>query len=137
MSRGNKNKKPNADKERRRKEWIRKANEHFPNEEAAADFGVTKADLSAASERSLGERSFKRRALADIRSAGVSLGWIALLFAVASWFVWPVLLGGTAAVLGFVAFSQGSRGLGIMAMVLGLIAVTIYLILIPLYFLTV
>lgn len=119
-----------------REDWIRKANEHFPKEEAASELGAAKADwktVPAAGER--GDR--KRKALGNIRSSGVATGWVALLFAVCSWFIWPVLLGGTAAVLGFVAFSQGSRGLGILSMALGLIALTVYLILIPLYFLAV
>lgn len=68
------------------------------------------------------------------RSAGRAAGWTGLIIAIMSWFVWPVLLGLSAAFIGFVAFRQGSRGLGIWSMTLGLIAVASYLVLIPLYY---
>lgn len=70
----------------------------------------------------------------ETRSAGVAVGWAGLVIALISWFIWPVLLGISAAVLGFIAFRQGSRGLGTWSITLGLISALAYLILIPLYY---
>jgi len=58
--------------------------------------------------------------------AGVSLGWIALVFAIASLFFWPVIMGPTAAILGFYAYQQGQRGLGTWSMILGGIAFFVF-----------
>ncbi|RXZ77142.1 hypothetical protein EBB07_33230 [Paenibacillaceae bacterium] len=65
---------------------------------------------------------------------GRSTGIIALLFSIASWFVWPILLGLTAAAIGFIAYRQGSRILGAWAMSLGVVAAVCFLVLIPLYY---
>jgi hypothetical protein len=62
-----------------------------------------------------------------------TVGWISLIFAIASWFLWPVIMGPTAAALGLYAFSTGSRALGIWSMTLGIIAAAVYLVLIPVY----
>ncbi|GFN30361.1 hypothetical protein [Paenibacillus xylaniclasticus] len=67
-------------------------------------------------------------------SLSSTVGWIGLIFAIASWFLWPVILGPTAAALGVYAYSTGSRALGIWAMSIGLIAAIVYIVLIPLYF---
>ncbi|GKU79694.1 hypothetical protein [Paenibacillus sp. L3-i20] len=67
-------------------------------------------------------------------TSGGALGFVSLLFAIASMFIWPVLMGATAAVLGYVAYRQGSRALGGWAMTIGIIAVTFNIILVPLYY---
>jgi hypothetical protein len=61
------------------------------------------------------------------------IGWIALVLAIASLFVWPVVLGPAGALLGLAAWSQGSRGLGVWSIVLGVISFLSYLVLVPLY----
>ncbi|PWV95432.1 hypothetical protein DFQ01_12736 [Paenibacillus cellulosilyticus] len=66
-------------------------------------------------------------------TASSTVGWVGLIFAIASWFLWPVIMGPTAAALGLYAFSTGSRALGIWAMTLGIIAAAVYLVLIPIY----
>ncbi|WP_018756716.1 hypothetical protein [Paenibacillus terrigena] len=58
--------------------------------------------------------------------AGVSLGWIALVFAIASLFFWPVIMGPTAGILGFYAYQQGQRGLGSWSMILGGVAFFVF-----------
>lgn len=60
-------------------------------------------------------------------------GWAGLILAIASLFVWPVLLGPGAAVIGFVALTQGHRALGIWSIVIGLISFMAYIVLVPLY----
>jgi len=69
-------------------------------------------------------------------TAGRVIGWIALTFAVASWFLWPVLMGATAALLGWFAYRQGSKKLGAWAVGIGLVALAAYLALLPLYYYT-
>lgn len=102
------------------------------NEEMGADFAygmpTTHAERVAARHGRDGEVE------AGAKSAGVPLGWVSLIFAIASWFVWPVLLGATAAVLGFLAYRQGARGLGGWAMAIGLVAVALNLIIVPFYY---
>ncbi|TYP77987.1 hypothetical protein [Paenibacillus methanolicus] len=96
-------------------------------EEMAAELAVPVTGLNRSS------RSREESARAT-RSAGRAAGWTGLIIAIMSWFVWPVLLGLSAAFIGFVAFRQGSRGLGIWSITLGLIAAASYLVLIPLYY---
>lgn len=69
-------------------------------------------------------------------TAGRVIGWVALAFAVASWFLWPVLMGATAALLGWFAYRQGSKRLGGWAVGIGLVALAAYLALLPLYYYT-
>lgn len=100
------------------------------NEEMGADFAYgmplnrAEAGRSRASD---GEG-------AETKTTGYSLGWVSLVFAIASWFVWPVLMGATAAVLGYLAYRQGAKGLGTWAMVIGLVALMLQLVIVPLYF---
>ena len=63
-----------------------------------------------------------------------TLGWVGLLFAIASWFVWPVLMGASAAILGFLAYKEGAKGLGRWSIAIGLIALAFNLIIAPFYF---
>jgi hypothetical protein len=62
-----------------------------------------------------------------------TIGFIAILLAVASLFVWPALLGSVAVILGIFAWMKGSKALGAWSIILGLISVTAYFVLIPLY----
>jgi hypothetical protein len=66
------------------------------------------------------------------RSAGY-VGWVAIMLAVASLFVWPAVLGPAAILLGFISWVQGSRALGIWSVVLGVISFIAYIALVPLY----
>ncbi|WP_020615611.1 hypothetical protein [Paenibacillus daejeonensis] len=69
-------------------------------------------------------------------AAGRVIGWTALAFAIASWFLWPVLMGAASALLGWFAYRQGSKTLGIWSIVIGLVALAAYLALLPLYYYT-
>lgn len=69
-------------------------------------------------------------------AAGRVIGWTALVFAIASWFLWPVLMGAASALLGWFAYRQGSKTLGVWSIVIGLVALAAYLALLPLYYYT-
>lgn len=99
------------------------------NEEMAAEIAPP-----AAAVRPDRSKRLRNNAVQETRSAGIATGWSALVLAVLSWFIWPVLLGVAAAVVGYVAFRQGARVLGIWSITLGLIAVLSYLVLIPVYY---
>jgi hypothetical protein len=111
--------------------WLRESGKKLPEEEMAADFAVSREEAPAVDRETDDDRK-RRRALAEVRSAGRSLGWTAIVLAVAALFLWPILLGLTAAVLGFAAFRQGARSLGVWAMTLGLIAAVAYFLITPL-----
>lgn len=64
--------------------------------------------------------------------ANTTLGIVSLVFALASWFIYPLILGPAAAVFGFIAWYQGSRTLGGWSIALGVIAFLAYMVL-PLY----
>ncbi|SDM89332.1 hypothetical protein SAMN04487897_101397 [Paenibacillus sp. yr247] len=62
-----------------------------------------------------------------------AVGYVALFVALASLFVWPVLLGISGIVLGVIAFLMGNKGLGSWSIALGFIAVAAYFLLVPYY----
>ncbi|CAM3961133.1 DUF308 domain-containing protein [Paenibacillus alkaliterrae] len=101
------------------------------NEEMGADFAVDSPVVHAERRE---ERFVERSERADAKTGGYALGWVSLVFAIASWFIWPVLLGATAAVLGFIAYRQGARGLGGWSMAIGIIALALNLLIVPFYY---
>lgn len=105
------------------------------NEEMAADYAVGASPVYGAG-RSVDRSEAANREEEDdgTRSGGYAIGWVALTFAIASWFIWPVLLGATAAVIGYLAYRQGARGLGGWSMAIGLTAVVLYLVIVPFYY---
>ncbi|WP_165279941.1 DUF4190 domain-containing protein [Paenibacillus protaetiae] len=109
-----------------REQHLKELNRDF-NEEMGADFAAGGYAHRARTEQSSDDSPISR-------PAGYSLGWVALVFAAVSWFVWPVLLGITSAVLGFIAYTQGARRMGAWSMAIGLIAAAVYLVIIPFYY---
>lgn len=109
---------------------------HLPNvnEEMGADFayGMPPAHIERTADRN--EHRAYDDDREDTRSSGYALGWVSLIFAIASWFIWPVLLGASAAVMGYIAYRQGARGLGGWAMAIGLVAVALNLVIVPFYY---
>ncbi|OMF34274.1 hypothetical protein BK133_12870 [Paenibacillus sp. FSL H8-0548] len=101
------------------------------NEEMAADFAINQPVVHAKRGE---DRSVERVEPERAYSGGYAIGWVSLVFAIASWFIWPVLMGVTSAVLGFIAYRQGARGLGGWSMAIGLIAVALNLVIVPLYY---
>jgi hypothetical protein len=65
--------------------------------------------------------------------APATLGWISLIVALVSLFVWPYVLGPVAAVMGFVSYFQGSRALGIWSLIIGVVSILSYWVLVPYY----
>ena len=68
---------------------------------------------------------------ADTRSAGNNAGvWgaVAILAAIASWVIWPTVLGPFGAIAGVVAYMKGRRSLGGWAFALGTISFIFFLI---------
>jgi len=108
---------------------------HMPNfnEEMGADFAY---GLPTAPVQPAATRHDVRDVESEVnkQTASYPLGWVALIFAIASWFVWPMLLGATAAVLGYMAYRRGARGLGGWAIAIGLVAVALNLVIVPLYY---
>lgn len=116
------------------------------NEEMAAEISVPPTGLrtpgaisptyglpSANAEREAGRPPVDARS--EQAGAARIAGWFALAFAIASLFVWPLLLGLTAAAIGYYAFRQGSKGLGVWSMTIGLLAAAAYIVFIPITYL--
>ncbi|EXX91878.1 hypothetical protein BG53_15050 [Paenibacillus darwinianus] len=125
---------------------IRELGMSVDNEEMAAELAVPPTGLrkpgpelptnglpSANAERDA------ERSPVDARSertdAGRMVGWFGLAFAIASLFVWPLLLGLTAAAIGYYAFRQGSKALGLWSITIGLLAAAAYIVFIPIAYL--
>ncbi|WP_052350450.1 hypothetical protein [Paenibacillus gorillae] len=97
------------------------------NEEMASDFAV-------GSTVSYVPREEREEAVEREESGGTALGWVSLVFAVASWFLWPVLMGLSSVALGYMAYRQGARALGGWAIAIGLIAILLSAVIVPLYY---
>ncbi|MDP5273113.1 hypothetical protein [Chengkuizengella axinellae] len=97
------------------------------DEEFAAEY----APFNVANFNRERNESLRDSAETDV-GANTTLGIISLVFALASWFIYPLVLGPAAAVFGFIAWYQGSRTLGGWSIALGVIAFLAYMVL-PLY----
>ncbi|GAB6990642.1 hypothetical protein [Paenibacillus pini] len=64
-------------------------------------------------------------------STGRTAGYVGLAFGIASLFMWSIILGPIAAVTGYYAYSQGSKGWGAWSMGLGILSTLSYFVLIP------
>ncbi|GGD71262.1 DUF4190 domain-containing protein [Paenibacillus nasutitermitis] len=106
-----------------------KADHHPYNEEMSAELAAPVGRL----ERTENQTKV-HQAVEETTEAGRAAGWAALVLSLLSWFVWPLLLGATGAVVGFIAYRQGAKSLGLWSMVLGLISFLAYLVIIPIYF---
>lgn len=105
------------------------------NEEMGADFAYGMPATPVVHDRAGHDRAGEEPTqAAATESSGTAVGWAALVLAIASWFVWPVLMGATATVLGFIAYRQGAKGLGAWSMAVGLAALALNLIIVPLYY---
>lgn len=67
----------------------------------------------------------------DTGTASRTVGYVGVGLGIASLFVWSIILGPLAAVMGFYAYSQGSKTSGAWAVGLGAIATLSYFFLIP------
>ncbi|MCU6707696.1 DUF4190 domain-containing protein [Paenibacillus sp. J5C_2022] len=111
-------------------------NESLPNgamsfkEEMGADFAYG-MPVSKPSEKF---RYEEESVHSEADSGAFALGWIALVFSIASLFLWPVLLAPTAMILGYMAYKQGARGLGGWSVAIGLLVLAIHFIITPIYY---
>ncbi|OZB91901.1 hypothetical protein CJP46_27045 [Paenibacillus sp. XY044] len=66
-----------------------------------------------------------------VQNYGRTAGYVGVGFGVLSLFMWSIILGPLAAVIGFYAYSQGSKVWGGWAMGLGILATISYFVLVP------
>ncbi|MBP1999187.1 hypothetical protein J2Z69_000206 [Paenibacillus shirakamiensis] len=107
--------------EKRRIDYPRRIHQ----EEYAADIAPTTSFTQSNEEKA--DPSYDNHADAGGRTSA----YIGLALGIASLFVWSIILGPIAAVLGFYAYSQGSKTTGMWAAALGVISILAYFVLIP------
>lgn len=101
------------------------------DEEYAAEVApAPRALVQPEKERPMESRAADRE---SEQTAGAGMGWTALILALASLFLLPQWLGPAAAIVGAIAWTRGSRALGVWSIVIGLISLVSYFILVPLY----
>ncbi|NOU68116.1 hypothetical protein GC096_29220 [Paenibacillus sp. LMG 31461] len=125
----------NATKERFQKSQLHLESGLHAGEEYAAEIAVPQTrisrDYKSSSTSTVSDEEVAELVEAVTRNKAV--GYIALFVALASLFVWPVLLGISGIILGVIAFVMGNKSLGSWSVALGLIAVAAYFLLIPYY----
>lgn len=103
-------------------------------EEYAADVAPlrTSANRETLSERTEGNGAgTANRSQADTAGAGKTVGYVGVGLGIASLFMWSIILGPLAAVMGFYAYSQGNKTSGAWAIGLGIVSTLSYFVLIP------
>lgn len=126
-----------ATKERFQKDQLRVESGLNHKEEYAAEIAVPTRKINYAepykakpethsdvSDEEIGE-------LVEAVTRNKAVGYVALFVALASLFVWPVLLGVSGIVLGVIAFLMGNKRLGSWSVALSFIAVAAYFLLVP------
>ncbi|MGP0587539.1 hypothetical protein [Paenibacillus timonensis] len=84
-----------------------------------------------------GERAEKTRdadrsdRVDGVRTAGRTVGYVGVGLGIASLFMWSIILGPLAAVMGFYAYSQGNKTSGAWAIGLGIVSTLSYFVLMP------
>ncbi|MDQ0192611.1 hypothetical protein [Paenibacillus wynnii] len=63
--------------------------------------------------------------------SGKTMGYVGLAFGIASLFLWSVILGPIAAVIGYFAYGRGQKTTGAWAMGLGIVAALSYFVMLP------
>ncbi|CAH1204427.1 hypothetical protein PAECIP111891_02505 [Paenibacillus allorhizoplanae] len=125
----------NATKERFQKSQLHLESGLHAQEEYAAEIAVPQArisrDYKSSSTSTVSDEEVAELVEAVTRNKAV--GYVALFVALASLFVWPVLLGISGIILGVIAFVMGNKSLGSWSVALGFIAVAAYFLLIPYY----
>ncbi|WP_196427111.1 hypothetical protein [Paenibacillus woosongensis] len=96
-------------------------------EEYSAEVAPTRTYESSRTDREANQDD----AAADTGTAGRTVGYVGVGLGIASLFVWSIVLGPLAAIMGFYAYSQGSKTSGAWAIGLGAIATLSYFFLIP------
>ncbi|OCT17132.1 hypothetical protein A8709_24430 [Paenibacillus pectinilyticus] len=126
----------NATKERFQKDQLRIESGLNSREEYAAEIAVPTSGRMNRYESSAPGSSVSDEEVAELVEAvtrNKAVGYVAFFVALASLFVWPVLLGVSGIILGVIAFVMGNKGLGSWSVALGIIAVAAYFLLMPYY----
>ncbi|AIQ13937.1 DUF4190 domain-containing protein [Paenibacillus durus] len=106
----------------RRVDYPRKAPEH--REEYASE--ISPFPVRSNSPEDSEERGRDREGEAD-----KTAGYAGLVLGIASLFIWPIILGPSAAVLGYYAYNKGRKTAGGWAIGLGIVATLSYFVMIP------
>ncbi|WNS43795.1 hypothetical protein [Paenibacillus sp. MMS20-IR301] len=128
----NHNDESGSDRQERRKIILRPRRVDYPrrdrthDEEYAAELSPLPAQLQRTSGRET-ENSGSSVTDSDNRS----IGYIGLGFAVVSLFIWSIIMGPIATVLGYYAYARGQKTAGAWAMGLGIVSTLSYFVLIP------
>ncbi|WP_238996461.1 DUF5353 domain-containing protein [Paenibacillus pinistramenti] len=104
------------------------------NEEYAAEFAAVrdrKIQASALNRQETQSEEAGSSAAGTGAEAGQIAGVAAIVLGVLALFMWTIVLGPVAAILGYYAYSQDKRTIGAWGMALGLIATLSYFVLIP------
>lgn len=110
----------------------------YPRKTHREEYAVEVAPLrTAANRETLSERTegngvgTANRSQADTAGAGKTVGYVGVGLGIASLFMWSIILGPLAAVMGFYAYSQGNKTSGAWAIGLGIVSTLSYFVLIP------
>lgn len=96
--------------------------------EVADGTAVPRRTLHLPEEDSPARAKETDRRLTLLEGRGGLWGAVALISAIASWILWPTVLGPVAVIAGFVAFTKGRRAMGSWSIALGLISFIIFLV---------
>ncbi|MFD2116098.1 hypothetical protein ACFSTH_05045 [Paenibacillus yanchengensis] len=109
-------------------------------EEFAADFAYSDPNVYARSEagRHISEVDMLTSTHDDVeleaRSSSNLISFTGIVFAVASWFIWPILMAIAAIVLGFLAYSNENKKWSSTAIGLGTVTIIYQFIIVPIYY---
>lgn len=123
---------PKVDRTERRKIILRPRRVDYPrrdkdhNEEYAAEISPLPAHVHRISNREAEPAAGSRT-----ESKERKIGYIGLGFGVVSLFIWSIILGPIAAVLGYYAYARGQKTAGAWSMGLGIVSTLSYFVLIP------
>ncbi|UQZ32912.1 hypothetical protein C2I18_04670 [Paenibacillus sp. PK3_47] len=120
------------DRSQRKKVTLRPRRVDYPrrdrslNEEYAAEVSPVpvRAGRAGSGDAETGDSS-------QARSGSKGLGYTGLALGIASLFMWSIILGPAAAVLGYYAYARGQKTTGAWAMGLGIVSTLSYFIMIP------
>ncbi|WP_310829739.1 hypothetical protein [Paenibacillus pedocola] len=95
------------------------------NEEYAAEVSPPLTQLQRT------DRVTEKKETAGENSDSKRMGYVGLAFGIASLFIWSIITGPVAAVLGYYAYTRGQKTTGAWAMGLGIVSTLSYFVMIP------
>lgn len=108
----------------------------YPRKTHQEEYAAEVVPMSTVADRRSERRDADNTAHAErsetgTATAGKTVGYVGVGFGIASLFMWSIILGPLAAVMGFYAYSQGNKTSGAWAIGLGVVATLSYFVLIP------